>query len=1284
MELRIRPIAAALSPAVKALRPSRDDFSRFSTALNRYLSRIDEKESEENHKTHLIDVFKAIYPVDVVIEQHERIDCVIRGGGKETPPVVLIETKTQRNRAEMITRSDINRKALHEAVLYYMRERISGNVSITHIIICSTFEFYIFAANQFERAFFNETRFRKLFQDWTESKTSDVTTDFFYRQIVRPFVAASDVQIEATYFDVRNPNEKDLLAIYKVLSPQNLLKDILPNDSNALNKDFYDELLYIIGVEEVRNGAKKVIRRRSERTRSSGSLIELALIEVEQSDALNSPELILKYGSNTEERAYTVALELCMTWVNRLLFLKLLEAQLVRFHEDADGFEFLNANSIHDFSELANLFFLVLAVPRQERPSRVSRYLNIPYLNSSLFERTQMEQIVDISSLGNREKMLPFSRTALRDNDGRKLKSTIPTLSYILGFLGAYDFGSAPGGEIKENNKGLISASVLGLIFEKINGYKDGAVFTPGIVTMNMSRRVIEAIAIKAFKQSFPTWEIDSVTDISNQITDRSTKSILRLNAVIDQLKICDPSVGSGHFLVSCLNELIALKSRIGILADRDGVRITDYEVEVDNDELVVLKSDSDEVFSYRVYAGHAPPRLQHIQQSLFEEKRKLIENCLFGVDINNNSARICQLRLWIELLKNAFYRDDGTLETLPNIDINIKVGDSLLSRFPLDQSLSSAFKLAGLTVSQYRSLVDAYKNTRDKFAKRQLEDQISNVKRRFQQEALGRLNQSLKTEVVELRAREAQSSLFNANLDEEKDGRPYKKAAQSRIAKLEERLASEVKRKTFLTALEWRFEFPEVLSERGEFQGFDVIIGNPPYGVPVRDERREIISRTLGRVPDHEIYYMFINQARRLLKTGGILSFIIPNMILSNVYAKNYRLNLLSEWSDLEIDDLTEFRVFADAVVHNVIITATKGDGRKSLLFRKTGITSNINDYLIQPQESVDEGTLIKGNRNWGLVFRLSPEVVGAVSDIQNGTVTLSSLFSEISQGLIAYDKYQGQSDSTIRGRVFHSNHPTASNSHWINGEDVRRFSVQWNGSDYIEYGDHLANPRKPKFFRQPRVLVREITNPRIFTSYTTGEAFNDPAVINILESDDARFPLKALEAILNSKLATFYHFNSSPKATKGAFPKILVEDIREFPIPSADGNEEALIHLSVLADDIRKRVSDLTREAELEELELELDRAVYSLYRVDLNTISIIEKGFVANEKANKRDRLPELSRVALRVKKRVRDQELPAGSIGTIVYAYEGAAAYEVEFVEPMDALLTLEDFEIAALN
>ncbi len=166
-------------------------------------------------------------------------------------------------------------------------------------------------------------------------------------------------------------------------------------------------------------------------------------------------------------------------------------------------------------------------------------------------------------------------------------------------------------------------------------------------------------------------WECENIDDLYDKIKDRN-----EANEITDSLKICDPAVGSGHFLVSALNEMIAVKSELRILQDRKGRRLREYQAEVANDELIVTDEDG-ELFKYNPKNRES----QRVQETLFHEKQTIIENCLFGVDINPNSVKICRLRLWIELLKYAYYKSGNELETLPNIDINIKCGNSLITR---------------------------------------------------------------------------------------------------------------------------------------------------------------------------------------------------------------------------------------------------------------------------------------------------------------------------------------------------------------------------------------------------------------------------------------------------------------------------------------------------------------------------------------------------------------------------------------------------------------------------
>lgn len=942
MRLLKKSISESLPPSLKAMKPSRGEFENFKSKLTTYLERAATaaaaRESEEHLKTHLMDLFKGIFGSRHFVEQQERIDFVIRVGGARTAAGVLFEHKRSSNRAEMISAENCNRRALHELVLHFMRERQRGNVSIRHLVVCSEAEFFIFDATDFERIFFNDHEFRGRFEQWAAGRTTDQTTDFFYNEIALPFIEHSAAELKATHFSiiglagtVHTAPDRKLLQLFKIFSPQYLLETDLPNDSNQLNKSFYDELLHIIGLEEREENSEKRIGRLKEANRKPGSIIENTIDQLRLENDFHSSDFRVAYGENNEERAYRISLELCLIWINRILFLKLLEGQLVKFHQDDQSFRFLNTALVADYDEVRDLFFKVLAFKQEERtPDIRLKYSRVPYLNSSLFEKSPLEKLVGIESLNSRGVLPVFARTVLRDAKGRRLKGNLPPLDYLFRFLDAYDFGATAGGEIREESKSIISAAVLGLIFEKINGYKEGAIFTPGYITMFMARDVIETTVLERFRSLYPTWSIESVDDLRSYLADyRSRDDLKKFNAVIDSLTICDPAVGSGHFLVSCLNELIALKSRLGILCDAEGSRITDFYITVDNDELIILSVDTDNAFYYQISDGRVPARSQMLQKALFHEKQTLIENCLFGVDINPNSVRICQLRLWIELLKSAYYRDgvEGELETLPNIDINIKCGNSLLSRFKLDSSLSQAFRRARLTVSEYRRMVQEYKKTKDKNLKRALQSRLDQIKGTFQREALDTLTARIDKRIEELHAQEAQLDLFILGHDEQIARDVKLEEIYAELEQLQARREAIHRDQTFRSAFEWRFEFPEILDDRGQYTGFDIVIANPPYmriqGIEASQAiLREFYERDFTTARgSYDLANLFFELALRVsAKSISNNIFIFPHKLFNSENGESLREYIANSTAIKKLTHFGANQIFSSAVTYTCI----------------------------------------------------------------------------------------------------------------------------------------------------------------------------------------------------------------------------------------------------------------------------------------------------------------------------------------------------------------------------
>ncbi len=1209
-------------------RPSESERDKFKNNLIALLDKISvvekqpKDESEEHLKNNLRDFLRDTYYIESnAINTKDKKDLVIHSGKTtDTDVAVIIEAKRPSNKNEMISAGNANKKALHELILYYLTERnAKENVELKQLVVTDINQWFIIDANYFDKHIYRNTQIRKLYNIKVNDKKDN---PWFYEEIAK-IVSKIDIEIPCVYFDIRDyekilrntatDDDKELVALYKILSPKHLLKIASPNDSNTLNERFYKELLHIIGLEEAREGTKNVIRRKKE-NKNTASLIELTIEALKTEDTFHRIPDIKVYGENKEEQTFNIALELCITWINRILFLKLLEGQLISYHRGNKDYRFLNTETIHDYDELFKLFHKVLAVNIPDRTEAIkTKYSRVPYLNSSLFEISELEdQTIKINSIENDVELDLITKPSTVLAEIKKRIPKLRSLDYLFKFLDAYDFASEGTEDWQKDNKQLINASVLGKVFEKINGYRDGSIFTPAFITMYMCRQSIRLAVVEKFNETLSEKGkklFDKFDDIKNYTSRHyKTEDVLTANEIINSLHICDPAVGSGHFLVSALNEIIAIKAELGILADDKGNNLSGYEIEIVNDELIITDQQGNPI-EYKLQNGKPISKeVQRLQKTLFHEKQTIIENCLFGVDINPKSVLICRLRLWIELLKNAYYKEAEytELETLPNIDINIKCGNSLLSRFPLDADLTKALKSIKYDIKAYRGFVNDYKNEKNRDVKRGLQKIIDGIKNNFKTN----IDDPFKAKISKARGEvtNVQSELNRKKQWGEKIPKELKEKlekATQKLAKFEKEKEDILNNVIYKNAFEWRFEFPEVLNNKGEFGGFDLIIGNPPYGVSLKDGLREAIVNKFSKVPDYEIYYFFINLSKFLLKPNGIKSYIIPNTILFNVFAKNYRENLFQNWQIQEVLDCTDFNVFEGSATVRCIITQFINKKSDDIVYyRPTANVTSFDELKERKHSETTKEILLENNQNWALVFKLNSDVLKLISKIKSNKKSLGIHFPEFSQGLIAYDKYQGQDEYTIKNRIFHSTTKQAGWKKWLWGEDITPYSVKWNGKEYINYCDGIANPREPKYFKGERILVREITNPKIFVGYTADEGYNDPAIINIIKNKKGDFQLKTLLAILNSTLATFYHFNSSPKATKGAFPKILVEDIKTFPLPNISSSQQS--NIIKLVDKI---ISLKLQGKDSSEYEKKIDELVYKLYDIKPDEQKIIE---------------------------------------------------------------------------
>lgn len=953
--------------------PKKETIENFEKEINSLLENAKRQDGEEFQKNEINSFLKNTYGYEC--NTYEKVDSAIHVDGKAW---VLIEVKALNNKNEFPkNRKNPLSKAFCQMVFYFLNA-IENNNSLKHAIICNAHEFFLFDCKDLLNLFQNDKEITKLHKNCASKEGTDHKTKRFYSDLEEYLKEDFEGELRYTHFNLSSDDPKEELPlIYQVLSHEVLLKQKKTLDANTLNKDFYEELLYILGLEEQNEKGKILIK--SSRTQNS------------LSDALK------KEYNNLD---YEEIMALLIAWNNRILFLQLLESLLISFEHFKKPF--LTIENFKDFNALNTLFFEVLAKKNNERSKEIKEDKilgKIPYLNSSLFDKTPLESKGhEIKSLDN-ESLEIYPKSVLKKDEKYKNEKDLSLLEYLFTFLHVYDFTTTPK-DIKDNKNTsesrLINPSVLGLVFEKLNGYKEGSFYTPSFITSYMCKESITPIVLDKFNAIYE-WDCKDLEALRGKIdrnfSNEKAKEYLQL---LLALRICDPAVGSGHFLVSALNEMVRIAHKLGLIAS-----LYRHSLRLENDEIIIQHTQTGEIFNYTKAHSENDPH-HHIQKELFELKKSIIENCLFGVDINPNSCEITKLRLWIELLKYSYYifeegKNTNALETLPNIDINIKCGNSLISRFALkDKALLKIKKNQNLkySIAEYKELVKIYKDPKiletithpikdsdavgkyakerlyqelkqnpNKDFKKALNDRIEKIKeafkltldppqkelkfKKFLKEHLELYGRSILEEInynsLELEALALEKQMANLFFDY----RPYPKLDKSdKVVGLEhfnryvltsyKDLQDENER--YANALEWRFEFPEVLDDEGDFLGFDCIIGNPPY---IRQEQIKEIKPLLQKQyqgfynSTADIYTYFFALSYHLLKEKGFNAFITSNKYARAKYGAKLRELLLKKTTIVSYMELNALKVFESATVDTSIMNFIKQDPPKESRFK-------------------------------------------------------------------------------------------------------------------------------------------------------------------------------------------------------------------------------------------------------------------------------------------------------------------------------------------------------------
>ncbi|MBH0259886.1 class I SAM-dependent DNA methyltransferase [Helicobacter pylori] len=1267
--------------------PNQEQLKDFETAFNAFLE-TNQQENEDHHKDAFNDLLKGVFKYKV--KPTKKIDSAILNENNKVE--VIIEFKALKNPNEFIKKGDLNVKALHESLLYYLIERKEGNNNLKRLILGTIKELYIIDANEFE-IFNKDKEIQKAFENCHDKKGNDPRTKAFYDACQKRL---NELDHSLKYHHI--PLKKENLAlIYQALSPNFLLKIPKYSDANTLNKDFYEELLYILGLEEQNDKGKILIKQ----SRTKNSL----------SDALKE-----QYKNLDDEEV----MALLIAWNNRILFLRLLESLLISFKHFEEPF--LTIENFEGFNALNTLFFEVLAKKNNERSLEKEILGKIPYLNSSLFDKTPLESKGHEIKLLNNEPLEIYPKSVLKKHENYQKQKDLPLLEYLFEFLRVYDFTTTPK-DIKDNqNKSesrLINPSVLGLVFEKLNGYKEGSFYTPSFITSYMCKESITPIVRDKFNAIYQ-WDCKDLEALKGKIdrnfSDQKAKEYLQL---LLTLRICDPAVGSGHFLVSALNEMVLIAYELGLIAS-----LYRHDLRLENDE-IIIHTPEDKVFNYTIPHSENDPH-HHIQKELFELKKSIIENCLFGVDINPNSCEITKLRLWIELLKYSYYifeegKNTNNLETLPNIDINIKCGNSLISRFALkDKALLKIEKNQNLkySIAEYKELVKIYKDPKiletlthpikdsnavrkyakerlyqelaqnpNKDFKKALNDRIEKIKKAFKltldppqkelkfkkflKEHLELYGKSILEEInyngLELEALALEKQM--ANLFH--DYRPYPKLDKTdRVVGLEHFnlyvLTSykdlQDENECYANALEWRFEFPEVLNDEGDFLGFDCIIGNPPY---IRQEHIKDIKPLLQKQYQDfynstaDIYTYFFALSYHLLKEKGFNAFITSNKYARAKYGAKLREWLLKKTTLASYMELNALKVFESATVDTSIMNFIKQTPPKensfkyyeptpndkenlkntpSLLMRQNALSTEsfifANTTLLDLRDKMENiGTPLK---DWGIqIYR------GILTGCNEAFIIPTEKRDEILKN--CDDVQKDEKGMSERERTKELIKPI------LRGKDIKRYSYEWAGEWVInthngytsafkskippidiekypalkahldahwdtiatrsDQGDtpyHLRNCAYLEDFEKEKIVYPCIMAKEPCFVYEE-KGFYAPAPANIITGD--KMEIKYITALLNSKC--IYFAMRKFYMGGGIEGELKTNNLEKIPIPKiTPQNQELADKITDGAKQILA-LKEKDPKANTQKLEKEIDALVYQLYHLTDEEIKTIENG-------------------------------------------------------------------------
>ena len=635
------------------------------------------------------------------------------------------------------------------------------------------------------------------------------------------------------------------------------------------------------------------------------------------------------------------------------------------------------------------------------------------------------------------------------------------------------------------------------------------------------------------------------------------------LDELLKNIKVCDPACGSGAFLVGMLNMIVKL----------------------------------------RIFLQTTPDSHIILQRKEYELKREIIQNCIYGVDIDPGAIEIAKLRLWLALVVDY---DLENIEPLPNLDYRLMCGNSLLEEFEGvkfyngEEELKASLLLMDpdkqKKVEMLKEKVKEYFGTHDDQEKREKQEEINNIKDWLIKEALEKRKKDL---IAQRKNEEAKANMLD------------KKSREEYLSSWGDKFISETRIKEVLGSLHnpkkahpfflWKLEFIDVFEKKN---GFDVVIANPPYVFTRGSDFTEEFKKTIKRnyetgVGKLNLFSLFIEWGLRLLGTRGDLIYIVPNTLFRATPYKPLRKFILDNYRIKQIVDLKE-GIFEGVTASTTIIEINKSNHNN-----QTEIIDSIEDLR---SGKISRKIKQSDFRNGEYVFSIFIE--GSTKDlftkIERDVQKLGSLCKDIINGIVTP---KGKGDFISTSKLNEKYKP------FLEGKDIDSYVIRTKNK-YILFDRSKLHRSRPDYVweAKEKLIIRRISggNKVLYVAYDDENYYTFASTNLILLKDGIWADIKYILALLNSKLINFYYiekFTNRSSLTVNV-SKIYLESL---PIKKLSLDRQrpliSLVDKILVITGSQNYLKNSTKQTKVREYEKQINQLVYKLYGLTPEEVKIVE---------------------------------------------------------------------------